>query len=188
MRNLKAVQNIYLVMIICCILGGLVLLIWPGIGLDVLCKACGIFFLFYGLAKLSGYFTKDLFQLAFQFDFGLGIVSIIMGALMLFRTEHLVEFLAFCIGVFMLVDAALKIQTAIEAKRFGISSWVWILITAILAGVIGALLLFSPMKTTGVIVRMVGLGICLDGVLNLVVVTNTVKTIKNAEKDIIDME
>ena len=137
---------------------------------------------------MSGYFTKDLFQLAFQFDFGLGIVSIIMGALMLFRTEHLVEFLAFCIGVFMLVDAALKIQTAIEAKRFGISSWVWILITAILAGVIGALLLFSPMKTTGVIVRMVGLGICLDGVLNLVVVTNTVKTIKNAEKDIIDME
>ena len=62
------------------------------------------------------------------------------------------------------------------------------MITAILAGVIGALLLFSPMKTTGVIVRMVGLGICLDGVLNLVVVTNTVKTIKNAEKDIIDME
>ena len=93
MRNLKAVKNIYLVMIICCILGGLVLLIWPGIGLDVLCKACGIFFLLYGLAKLSGYFTKDLFQLAFQFDFGLGIVSIIMGALMLFRTEHLVEFL-----------------------------------------------------------------------------------------------
>lgn len=187
MKNLKAVKNTYLVMIICCILGGLVLLIWPGIGLNILCKVCGIFFLLFGLAKLSGYFTNDLFQLAFQFDFGLGIVSIIMGALMLFRTGHLVEFLAFCIGIFMLVDAALKIQTAIEAKRFGISNWIWILITAILAGVIGALLLFSPMKTTGVIVRMVGLGICLDGVLNLVVVINTVKTIKNAEKDIIDI-
>ena len=54
---------------------GILLLIWPGLGLDVLCKVRGVFFLIYGLAKISSYFTKDLFQLAFQFDFGLGIVS-----------------------------------------------------------------------------------------------------------------
>ena len=70
----------------------------------------------YGLAKISSYFTKDLFQLAFQFDFGLGIVSMILGALMIFRTAHVVKLLGFCIGIFMVVDAALKIQTAFEAK------------------------------------------------------------------------
>lgn len=83
----------------------------------------------------------------------------------------------------MLIDAALKIQTAIEAKRFGIEKWRWILITAIAVGIIGAFLLFSPMKATDLIVRMVGLGICFDGVMNLVVVTNTVKRLKKHKRN-----
>lgn len=184
MENLKAVKNVYVTMTVCCILGGAVLFVWPGLGMEVLCRICGVFFLIYGLAKLSGYFAKDLFQLAFQFDFGLGIVSMILGALLIFRTDYIVGFLAFCIGIFMLVDGALKIQTALEAKRFGIERWKWILITAIAAGMIGTLLLFSPMKATDLIVRMVGLSICLDGVMNLVLVTTTVRTIKNSHIDI----
>ena len=107
---------------------------------------------------------------------------------MIFRTDHIVEFLAFYIGIFMLVDAALKIQTSFEAKRFGIERWKWILIAAIAAGIVGAFLLFSPMKATNLIVRMVGLSICLDGVMNLLVVTNTVRMIKNSQKDIIDID
>lgn len=188
MRNLKTAKSVYVVMAIFCIVGGTLLLVWPGLGLVVLCKICGAFFLIYGLAKISSYFTKDLFQLAFQFDFGLGIVSMILGALMTFRTDHIVEFLAFYIGIFMLVDAALKIQTSFEAKRFGIERWKWILIAAIAAGIVGAFLLFSPMKATNLIVRMVGLSICLDGVMNLLVVTNTVRMIKNSQKDIIDID
>ena len=57
-----------------------------------------------------------------------------------------------------------------------------------IVGIIGAFLLFSPMKATNLIVRMVGLGIYFDGVMNLVVVTNTVKTIKKAQKEIIDID
>ena len=188
MKNLKTAKNVYVVMTIFCIIGGAILLVWPGLGLDVLCKVCGVFFMIYGLAKISSYFTKDLFQLAFQFDFGLGIVSMILGALMIFRTAHIVKLLGFCIGIFMVVDAALKIQTAFEAKKFGIERWKWILITAIASGIVGALLLFSPMKATKLIVRMVGLGIFLDGIMNLVVVSNTVKTIRNTKKDIIDID
>lgn len=62
------------------------------------------------------------------------------------------------------------------------------MITAIAAGIIGAFLLFAPMKATNLIVRMVGLGICFDGVMNLVVVINTVKTIEKAQKEIIDID
>lgn len=188
MGNLKTAKKVYVVMAMICIVGGAVLLVWPGLGLNVLCKLCGAFFLIYGLAKISSYFTKDLFQLAFQFDFGLGIVTLIMGALMIFRTDHIVGFLAFCIGIFMLVDAALKIQTSFEAKKFGIERWEWILITAIATGIVGAFLLFSPMRATDLIVRVVGLGICLDGIMNLVVVANTVRMIKDSQKDIIDID
>ena len=99
MKNLKMIKNIYLLLIVCSILVGAVLLIWPQMGVSVMCKVYGVFLLIYGLGKLSGYFTGDLFQLAFQYDFGLGIVSLILGFVLLLRTEHIVEFLAVCIGI-----------------------------------------------------------------------------------------
>ena len=187
-RSLKRAKNVYVAISIFCIVGGILLLIWPGLGLDVLCKVSGVFFLIYGLAKIFSYFTKDLFQLAFQFDFGLGIVSVIMGALMIFRTNHIVGFLSFCMGMFMLVDAALKIQTSFEARKFGIERWKWILITALAAGIVGGFLLFSPMEATDLIVRVVGLGISLDGIMNLVVVTNTVRMIRNTQTDVMNAD
>jgi len=178
MKHLKTMKNIYLTLSICLVVGGLILLMFPVVGLDVLCKICGAFLITYGIAKFSGYFTKDLFQLAFQFDFGLGIVSTILGLVMQFRAKEVVEFFAICVGIFMMIDAGLKIQTAIDAKKFGISRWACILTVAIITGVIGVVLLFVPFEATVVIVRVVGLGICADGVMNMIVVLNTVKTIK----------
>lgn len=182
------IKNMYLALILCSILVGAVLLIWPQMGVSVMCKVYGVFLLIYGLAKLSGYFTRDLFQLAFQYDFGLGIVSLILGFVLLLRTEHIVEFLAVCIGIFMLVDSALKIQTAIDAKKFGINKWWLILIAAIMAAFVGALLLLAPFETGSILVRVLGLSICFDGVMNLIVVMSTVRSIHRSQEDIIDIE
>lgn len=187
MKNLKMIKNMYLVLIICSMIVGAVLLIWPQMGVSVMCKVYGVFLIVYGAAKISGYFTGDLFQLAFQYDFGLGIVSLILGFVFLLRTEHIVEFLAVCIGIFMLVDATLKIQTAIDAKKFGISKWWLILMTAIMVAFIGALLLLAPFETGSVLVRILGLSICFDGIMNLIVVLSTVRSIRHSREEIIDM-
>ena len=172
MRNLKIVKNAYSIMTVCLILVGAILLFWPQMGLDMICKIYGIFLVIYGIAKLSGYFARDLFQLA------LGIASLIFGFVMIFRTGYAIEFLAGLIGVFMLIDAVFKIQTAIEANRFGIERWWMILVIALIVAVIGALLLIQPFRATGVITRLIGLNLCLDGILNLYVVQSTVKTIR----------
>ena len=106
----------------------------------------GVFLIVYGVTKLSGYFAKDLFQLAFQFELALGIVSIVLGIIIIEKSEYIIEILSTAIGIFMLVDAALKIQTA------------------------------------GMIVRLIGLNLSLDGILNLFVVRNTVETIRRNTK------
>lgn len=106
----------------------------------------GVFLIVYGVTKLSGYFAKDLFQLAFQFDLALGIVSIVLGIIIIEKSEYIIEILSTAIGIFMLVDAALKIQTV------------------------------------GMIVRLIGLNLSLDGILNLFVVRNTVETIRRNTK------
>lgn len=146
MHTLVRVKNAYIVMTICLIALGAALLFAPQLGLRTLCVVYGVFLIVYGVTKLSGYFAKDLFQLAFQFDLALGIVSIVLGIIIIERSEYIIEILSTAIGIFMLVDAALKIQTA------------------------------------GMIVRLIGLNLSLDGILNLFVVRNTVETIRRNTK------
>ena len=80
MHTLVHVKNAYTVMTICLIALGAALLFMPQLGLKTMCMLYGVFLIIYGVTKLSGYFAKDLFQLAFQFDLALGIVSIVLGS------------------------------------------------------------------------------------------------------------
>ena len=178
MHTLVRVKNAYTVMTICLIALGAALLFSPQLGLRTLCVVYGVFLIVYGVTKLSGYFAKDLFQLAFQFDLALGIVSIVLGIIIIKKTEYIIEILSTAIGIFMLVDGAFKIQTAVEAKRFGIERWWLILVMSF----VGILLLVTPFETAGMIVRLIGLNLSLDGILNLFVVRNTVETIRRNTK------
>ena len=178
MHTLVRVKNAYTVMTICLIALGAALLFAPQLGLRTLCVVYGVFLIVYGVTKLSGYFAKDLFQLAFQFELALGIVSIVLGIIIIKKTEYIIEILSTAIGIFMLVDGAFKIQTAVEAKRFGIENW-WLILVMSFAGI---LLLVTPFETAGMIVRLIGLNLSLDGILNLFVVRNTVETIRRNTK------
>lgn len=178
MNGIKNFKNMYSILTICLILVGAVLLIAPGIALDVACIIFGIYMIIYGAVKIMGYFAKDAYQLAFQFDLALGIVIAIVGIVFVCRTARVVQLLSTCIGIVMLVDATFKIQTSIDSKRFGISRWWLMLILAVIVAAIGILLILMPGETTRLMVRLIGLNLCMDGILNLVIVIDTVKTDK----------
>ena len=158
MHTLVRVKNAYTVMTICLIALGAALLFAPQLGLRTLCVVYGVFLIVYGVTKLSGYFA---------------IIE---------KSEYIIEILSTAIGIFMLVDAALKIQTAVEAKRFGIERWWLILVMSFVVAFVGILLLVTPFETVGMIVRLIGLNLSLDGILNLFVVRNTVETIRRNTK------
>lgn len=178
MNGIKNFKNMYSILTICLILVGAVLLIAPGIALDAVCIIFGIYMIIYGAVKIMGYFAKDAYQLAFQFDLALGIVIAIVGIVFVCRTARVVQLLSTCIGIVMLVDATFKIQTSIDSKRFGISRWWLMLILAVIVAAIGILLILMPGETTRLMVRLIGLNLCMDGILNLVIVIDTVKTDK----------
>ena len=91
-------------------------------------------------------------------------------------------------GILILADALFKIQTSIDAKKFGLSLWWRILLMAILAGVLGLLLLVRPFEAAEVMMILVGVSLLFEGILNLCVAIYTVKIIKNQKQDIIDMD
>ena len=89
MDSLKAEKRAYIILsAIQLILGGY-LIARPMQSFSIACYVIGTVLVVYGIIKLIGYFTKDMYQLAFQFDFAMGILSAVVGCLLLFHWEHI---------------------------------------------------------------------------------------------------
>lgn len=95
---MKIAKNGYVIMsAILCILG-LILMLFPGLSAKFLGLACGIVFILFGIVKLIGYFSRDLFRLAFQFDFEFGIAMIVVGVVMCMHPEGMMNFICILFG------------------------------------------------------------------------------------------
>lgn len=161
-------------------IAGILLMVCPEISAELICKGIGILFVVCGAFKICGYLSEDLYRLAFQFDLAGGILAVIIGVLMLFRSGSVLRFLNLVLGIMILTDGLLKIQTAIDAKRFGLERWWLIGAAAAAASILGLLIMIDPFGSAGVSGAVVLLGVTLlmEGLLNLYVAVYTVRTQK----------
>ncbi len=176
----------YIVMSGLLMLAGIVLIIHPSFSISVIGIATGIVMIVFGIFKLVGYFSKDLFRLAFQYDLAFGILLIALGAIVLLKPESVMNFICIAMGISVLADGLFKIQIAADSKRFGIKDWWLILAAAVAAGLVGLVLVFRPSGSTQVLTVVFGISILADGLLNLITVLTAVKIIKHQRPDIIE--
>lgn len=178
MKRLMRVKQIYSVFAGCLIIFGIILLVRPDMAPEVFGKICGVLLLVFGIIKIFGYFSRDLLQLAFQFDFAMGIISSLIGFVMFFWSKQFMEALIIGMGLFMLADALLRVQTAFDAKKIGVKTWWLILVMALITAVIGTLLFLKPYNGLEGVVIIIGLNLIIDGILNLFVTQSTVDIIR----------
>lgn len=178
MKVLKKVKVIYSVVALAFFFYGVCLLFYPQIEMQLMYKIGGILFIGIGIAKIIGYCSKDLLQLAFQHDLAMGIVSIIIGGLMSIRTNEMIRIVTGGLGLFMLVESLLKIQTSIDARRIGMDNWWLILSMGFITAAIGGLLIAIPLRGTNLLIRLMGLAILAYGIMNLYVVQKTVHVVQ----------
>lgn len=143
----------------------------------------GIYMIVFGAVKLLGYFSKDLFRLAFQHDMASGLLMAVIGAFVLFKPDDAANYLHIILGVLATADGLLKIQISLDSKKFGISLWWLIFAVAILCCCVGLSLLFRPGDFLKLLTLFVGILLMAEGILNLLVVIFTVKIIKHQKPD-----
>lgn len=190
MRSVKIMKTAkisYVVMSLLFGVLGILLLIKPEIISPVLAGVFGALLILFGTVKLIGYFSKDLFRLAFQYDLALGLLLIALGMITILKTDQLMVFISIVTGVYVLVDGLLKVQTAFDARVFGIEQWWLILVAAVLTGVAGGLLVFRPYKGAEFLTVMLGLCFLTEGMLNLITVLTAVRIIRHQQPDSIDV-
>lgn len=168
-----------------CVLG-VVLLAARDLSVSVLGVLVGAMLIAFGIVKLIGYFSRDLYRLAFQFDLALGIFLAVLGAIILLNPTRAMTFLCLMLGIAIMADGLFKLQTALDARRFGLRSWGLILAFALLAGAIGGLLAARPAESARTLMILFGLSALFEGLMNLCVALFAVKIIRREQPEVVE--
>ena len=185
---MKTAKIGYIVMsVLFCVLG-VVLFVLPAVSVAWIGRLLGIGMMVFGVVKLVGYFSRDLFRLAFQYDLPLGILLIVLGVIMLTRPDSLMTFICVSTGLYILTDSLFRMRISAEARRFGIREWWLILALAIVTAVCGLLLLIRPGDGSRLLVVLLGISLLAEGIMSLSTVLTAVKIIRHQQPDVIEAE
>ena len=99
LKQLKLAKNGYIIMSVLFMVLGACLIIWPDCSMAVFCTAVGIMLIVYGLIKILGYFSRDIYCLAFQFDLAFGVLLAAVGIIIIVRRNVVVNLVAILTGV-----------------------------------------------------------------------------------------
>ena len=183
-KYIQAAKSGYIIVsVLLCMLGA-ALIADPTFSVLLLCRLSGLLLVLFGAIRIVGYVSKDLYRLAFQYDLAFGILLIALGALMMLRTDKMANVLFSILGIYVLADALLKVQIAIDAKAFGIDSWWLILAAAVVAGVAGFLLVLRPSESAGAVMISLGAALLAEGALNFITILAAVKIVRRRGPDV----
>lgn len=119
-------------------------------------RLLGIGLILFGAIKLVGYFSRDLFRLAFQYDLAFGLLLMVLGIVTLSHPGDALSFLCVMFGIPVLADGLFKIQIAMDSRQFGIRNWWLVLVLAALTCVVGVVLVFRPMTGVRALTALMG--------------------------------
>lgn len=157
-------------------LAGLLLLVIPNLETMVAQRiVLGSLFGLTGAAKIFGYFSNDLYRLAFQFDLAIGIFCILLTLLTELMPEYAFGTLPIIFAVYVSLDGLLKIQTSFDARRFGMKSWLIMLITAVVLFGAGAFAVGAVLVQLLRPNAVVGIALMVDGLENIWITASTVR-------------
>lgn len=188
MTPMRVAKTGYILMsLIFCALG-LLFILRPGQSLAVMGGALGLAMIAFGTFKLVGYFSRDLYRLAFQYDLEFGILLIVLGIIVLPRWSDVMGVLAAALGIAILADGLFKVRIAMDSRAFGIRGWWMILVLAVVTCGAGGLLVLRPWQGVRLLARLLGVSLLCEGGLNLCVAVSTVKIIDHQHPDVIEAE
>jgi uncharacterized membrane protein HdeD (DUF308 family) len=182
-RTIQAAKTGYIALSTLLVALGLTLILKPQMSIALTGAIVGATMIAFGIIKLIGYFSKDLYRLAFQFDLAFGILLIALGALLLMKPVRAMNMLCVILGIEIVADGLFKLQTAVDARRFGLETW-WLIFTlAVITGAAGIALAVHPSESALTLTCLTGMALSAEGLMNLCVALCAVKIVHNQRID-----
>ncbi len=178
------IKNLSLITIIAGLVIGILLLLQPGETVQLVSMLCGITVIMLGVGAWISYFSKVKSTILAI----LGTLSIISGIILCVKYKSIISVVLFLFGIFILISGIVDFVSAIEAKRNDLKSWIVSLIMAAATIILGLLVIVNPFDSMLVITRLLGAGLIIYAVMDLISFIQIKKIVKYNLSEQIDVE
>lgn len=186
MRELwKQIRKDIMITAILCVILGVMIMVWPTQTTKLLCWILAGILILMGLSRIVAYFND---RMAGQFGLAAGIVLFVLGAWILIRPLNFAKIFPIVIGVLLLMHGVEDLKMSIEAKAGGDSIWWTLLLVAAVNMLLGLLLIWRAFAAVQIAMMLMGAALVYDGITDLFAVYRVAKTVREAKKDIIDID
>lgn len=181
MEEIRGFHKNFIILSVFYVIAGTVLLFWPEMSIELFCKVLGIGMLIAGLTHVIIYFTKDHMLNIMQMDLVIGVLCVSFGAFLLLHPEFVQNALPFVVGVLFMMGGIVKLQNAIDMKRFHFRFWKAVLFFAVVMLILGAVLIYNPFRGE-ILTLYIGISLILEGILNIICMLCIAHLVKKAVK------
>ncbi|KKD44880.1 HdeD family acid-resistance protein [Listeria seeligeri] len=143
---------------------GIWFLFHPGISLLTSTLMFGFLLLISGIFHTVSYFSDKKLQKVSGWVLADGILSILLGFLLLFNDFAGTETIVLLFGMWVLFAGIMRTIGAFTAKQNNVQGWGWILTIGIIGIVVGFIALFNPVVSAIGIVLIVGIFFIVQGI------------------------
>lgn len=145
-----------------------------------------------GTLAFIRFFKKVSSSTKNELDIVYGLVTIVLGILIITNPHAIASFIPFILGIGIIISSANKLQYAFELKVSNNNLWKSTMIISMISTLCGVILLFNPFKGAVVITKIIGIFIVIYSILDIistVTIKKNVTEIKNAlEGTVVDAE
>lgn len=169
---------------IICMIVGLVLVIWPGATMDILCKALAVVLIVAGAVMVISFFTNRNGTFESTASFAIGIIILILGIWIFTKSAAFISLIPIIAGVIVAVGGMMNVAQSISLAGVSYGKWWVALLLAAITVILGVFLIFCPLTAVSVAVRIIGFIMIYNGISNIWVLSRVNKFVKDVKQDI----
>ena len=157
---------------------GLLAIFVPKETISVVIMYFGILILIIGIALLIGVYNNFKKKTAYGMDLLWAVATIIIGSLLIFKTTNVLFIFAVLIGCWAILMgiAQLFLMTKVHGSSGGKNA---LLINGLVSLVLGIIVLFNPIETGNILVKISGVLAFIIGIIMISLSVSLKKTINN---------
>ena len=182
-RILKKIKTNVIVSALICAGLGVILVVWPGLSVQVVCMAIGGVLVLNGLSRLLNFILNRDGSIFSQMNLVMGIIITVIGGWILLQPGTIIAMIPILVGIIIVIHGINNLQQAVSLCQNRYDKW-WI---ALLLGIVtigfGVLLVFNPFAAVDTLIRFIGLFMIYDGASDIWIMSRGSRNVKQARQE-----
>ncbi|MCM1253999.1 MAG: DUF308 domain-containing protein [Clostridium sp.] len=189
-RILKKIRTNVVISALICIALGVVLVVWPGMSVQIACMAIGAVLVLNGISRLLNFIFERDGSLFSQMNLIMGIIITVIGVYILLQPSKIIAMIPILVGIIIIIHGVNNLQQAVSLCKGQYDKWWVALILGLLTVGFGILLICNPFEAIDTLVMFIGLFLIYDGVSDIWIVSRVSYTAKQVKQELgaIDVE